>query len=135
VGNRCERCGASSSVSVCEGCEVAEAAVVVNAARQHTIRAAVLAYLRSLPAGGIGEVVAEARVARWHGRYLYMSPSSEGESALGSIVPWTKTGVYRALFGEAHEDIRTAAEARQWVEARARADGWHIARPATPKED
>ena len=89
-------------------------------------RAETIAYLRSLPAGGVAEVVAEARVAEWDRHIL-----RGGRDTLH----WHIAHV-DGTFGVRQHDAMLVGEhatevaARSWIETAAIADGWTIARTA-----
>lgn len=101
-------------------------------------RDAVLAYLRSLPAGGIAEVVAEAKVAEWTDDLGPWQLFGDGE-LLGGVFGLRKGGIAGPVesYGARMTAERTRrptthpteADARAWVEARAVEAGWTIARP------
>lgn len=100
-------------------------------------RAAVIAFLRSLPAGGIAEVVKEAKVCTWSGRVLVREPASgrylaeigrafTGVNATGWWATW---GTGR---GAPAKDFADEPTASAWVETKARESGWTIAKDPEP---
>lgn len=95
----------------------------------------VVAWMRSLPAGGIAELVAEAKVAEW-------ALDPDGDHVLRAIgigdvfeVARDNIGRWWLDDGSACWPVENEADGRFQAEARAVEAGWTIARPATPKEN
>ena len=92
----------------------------------------VIAYLRSLPEGGFAELIAEAKIAEWVKSRLYCASCPGGSDDIGRIC--RTGGTWEAEFGDASRippSYESEVAAREWVEAKATAEGWHISRRET----
>ncbi len=95
-------------------------------------RASALAYLRALPAGGIGELLNEAKVAEWvsdrdNVGLCYLEPVGDANTLGRTDTHPSRPMVLASARGSTGSfDFLTEPEARSWVEAQAIADGWTI---------